>query len=180
VGYINKKFLNLLAIFMLLGFLSVIFTESCYARNNYELSIEGEPTYELEDTIRIGDRIVGQTYIIHIPIHNSGSHRSEKITVNISDEEGFDLFQEVYINPGVTRDVTFNWSTMLLRNQIIKVYYYPSDTGKTSKLNSGSTSFTIKISGFDIPATSTPGFETIGILFAIIICILIVNKKNRN
>ena len=180
MGHINKKFLNLLAFFILLGFLSVIITGSCYAENNYEIYIEGEPTYELENTIKRGNEVIGRSYIIHIPFHNSGNQRSDKITVNMSDEEGFDLYQEVYIGPGETKDVTFNWSTLLLRNQIIKVNYYPSDTATTSKYNSGSTRFTLEMESIDIPATSTPGFEIISIIFAMVICILLFNKKYKN
>ena len=180
VGHINKKLFNLLTILMLLGFLTVIVSESCLAKKNYDIQFADEPTYELETTIKKGDTVVGKNYMIHVPLINLGTERSEKITVNMSDEEGFDLYQYVYINPGETKDVTFNWSTVLLRDQIVKIYFYIANDGSTSAFNSGSRRLKIEMDDVYIPATHTPGFELISIMLAVIVSLLLFKKRNNN
>jgi hypothetical protein len=180
VGHINRKLFNFLTILMLLGFLTVIVSESCFARKNYDIQFAGEPTYEWKMDVKKGDKIVGRNYMIHIPLINLGTDRSEQITVNMSDEEGFDLYQYVYINPGETKDITFNWSTVLLRDQIVKIYFYIANDGTTSAFNSGSTRLKIEMDDVYVPATSTPGFELISIMLAIIVSILLFRKRNNN
>ena len=180
MGHINKKLFNLLTILMLLGFLTVIVSESCLAKKNYDIQFTDEPTYELETTIKKGNTVVGKNYMIHVPLINLGTDRSEKITVNMSDEEGFDLYQYVYINPGETKDVTFNWSTVLLRDQIVKIYFYIANDGSTSASNSGSFRLKIEMDDVYMPATHTPGFELISIMLAIIVSLLLFKKRNSN
>ncbi len=181
MGHIRQKLLNILAIIFLIAFLSVVISENCCALNNYDVSFSGEPTYDLIQTLTRNDKIIGKSYKIHIPLYNSGPDNTEEITVNISDEEGFDLFQNVIIGPDETVVVTFNWSTILIRNQLIKVNYYPADIFKDRfDYNSGKTSFTIKVVEDEITGTSTPGFESVLVISAIIVFMLLWKKRNIN
>lgn len=180
MGHIKIKLLNILACFIIITFFSLIISENCYAKNNYDISFESEPTYELVNTIKRGNEIIGKSYNINIPIHNNGPERTEELIVNMSDEEGFDLNQRIFIDPGETKVVIFEWSTMLLRNQQILINFFPvnSQIQKTS-YNSGSTSLTIKIidTNDDLTGTSTPGFEFVLALSAIILLSILYKRK---
>ena len=109
---------------IIITFFSIVISETCFAENNYNISFVDEPTYELVRTIRKNNEIIAKSYLIYILLHNSGPEKSEELRVNISDEEGFDLFQKVYVEPGETTVVTFNWSTLLLKNQKITVNFF--------------------------------------------------------
>ena len=165
---------------MIITFFSIAISETCCAENNYNVSFVGEPTYELLNTVKRGGNIIGKAYVINITLYNSGPDESEALIVNISDEEGFDLFQRISIDSGETKVVTFEWSTMLLRNQQILINFYPENSkNKKTLQNSGSTSLTIKIidTNDDLTGTSTPGFEFLVVLSAIILLSILLKKK---
>ena len=86
--------------------------------------------------------------------------------------------QPTYIEPGETKTISFNWSTINIRNQILKVNFYPSDLDTLwNKYNSGYKTFTIKVDDNNIPATSTPGFEILLAIIAIICFTYLMKKK---
>lgn len=148
--------------------------------NQAQVSFLGEPTYKLITNIERNGKIIGKTFQINVTLHNSGKLRSDELTVNLSDDEGFTLTRDkIYLDQGETKTVSFTWSTTVSKNQQIKVQFFPSNLDTVwNEYNSGSTTFTIKVTdngGF--PATSTPGFEIVVFLSAITILIFLLKKK---
>jgi len=84
------------------------------------------------------------------------------------------------IEAGETKIVTFNWSTTYLINQNIKVNFFPSSAyAQTNQYNSGSISFVIDVvENNGLTGTSTPGFEIIFLISAILI-IFFLSKKYK-
>lgn len=148
--------------------------QECKAEEDYfNISFIDEPTYNLKNTLEKNGRILGKTYQIDIILGNSGNIDSEEIEVNLSDQEGFILSQRTFIKAGETKTITFNWSTMNIRNQELEINFYPSDTGTLhNKFNSGHKIITIKVTDKGMSGTSTPGFEIFMLLSAIIITYL--------
>jgi hypothetical protein len=164
---------------MLISLLLIINSECTLAKRS-DVSIKEEPTYQLVNTLTKNNKIIGKYYEIYVSLYNSGDVKSERLTVNLSDQEGFVLEQDTYVEPGETKIVTFNWSTTYLSNQNMKVNFFPADVYvPTNQYNSGSTSFEIEIvNNNGVPATSTPGFEIIFLISAILI-IYFLSKKNK-
>jgi len=176
VGNIKSKFCTLiiytiiLSIILLFSFVEIINAEE----NPFEISIVDEPTYKLTKIIERNGRIIGKSYQISIILTNTGYQKTDQIEINMSDQEGFVLTQRTFINAGETKTITFNWSTIKIINQELKINYYPSDLDTPlNKYNSGQKIFKIKIAENGMPGTSTPGFEII----LLIISILVVTFK---
>lgn len=181
MGIIKSKFCTL--ILFIIVFLGVTFyslTEKCYAEEYFsEISIQGQPTYIVTNTIIKNGRILGKSFKIDVILSNTGNIKSDEIEVNITDEEGFALSQRTYFEPGETKTISFNWSTINIRNQILKVSFYPSNLDTLwNKYNSGYKSFIIKVDDNNIPATSTPGFEIFLTIIAIICFTYLMKKKD--
>ncbi len=171
MGIIKSKFCALtLYLIIFLGVTFYSLTEKCYAEEYLsDISIQGEPTYIVTNTIIKNDRILGKTFQIDILLSNTGNLKSDEIEVNLTDEEGYAISQRTYFEPGETKTISFTWSTINIRNQILKVSFYPSDLDTLwNKYNSGYKTFTIKVDENGIPATSTPGFEILLTIIAII------------
>jgi hypothetical protein len=151
------------------------------AINQERLVLAEEPTYELTNELKIDGETVGWTYEIYIKIENIGDIRSKETVVNLTDEEGFVLQDIVTLAPGETKTVSFTWSTLSSYDQTIAVSYYPLDISiDRNRYNSGSTSFKLLIDGGrsdEIPAASTPGFEIMAFITAMIITNLLLSKK---
>ena len=165
---------------MLAGFFFMIFAEKCTAMDQSQVSLLGEPTYNLVRDIERNGQIIGKTYQINVTLYNSGDLRSDQLTLNLTDEEGFILHRDnVYVDPGKTATIPFTWSTTTIRNQNIRVNFYPTALDTIwNEYNSGSTIFSVKIrDDSGLPATSTPGFEIIALLFAVAISIFLLKKK---
>lgn len=182
VGSIKSKFLSIVIfIFTVTCLFFVFFVEESEAVNQAEVSFFGEPKYVELSSIVKNDKIIGKTFQINVTLHNSGDLRSDGITVNLTDQEGFTLRRDVlYIDPGKTEIASFIWSTTNIRNQQIIVSFYPTNL-KTAwdDYNSGSTTLTIKIADEGgVPATSTPGFEILVFLFAVATLMFFI-RKNR-
>ena len=163
--------IRVIIIFIFIGVLTSITTEKCSAEEQQaEISFLGEPTYILENKIIKNNQVIGRIYTIDVTLYNAGNLRSEQIKVNITDEEGFSLVKYTYINPGETKIISFNWSTILDRDQEIHANYFPSDLDTVwTRYNSGSKTFMIKINDKDgVSATNTPGFELTLIISSII------------
>jgi hypothetical protein len=168
--------LNILIISTIISFSA---SDLCNAEDsNYKISIKEEPTYKLTNTIERNGAVFGKSYKIDIIFTNSGNQKSDEIEVNLSDEEGFVLSQKTYFNAGQTKTITFNWSTILIKNQKLKLNYYPSNLGTPrNKYNSGQEIINIKINDNSLPGTSTPGFEIALMIIAIIFAILSYKRK---
>ena len=155
-------------------------TVNCIAEDgSYDLSIKGEPTYKLTNTIVKNGRVFGKSYQIDIVITNSGASKSDEIEVNLTDQEHYTLTQRTYFNAGETKTITFNWSTINIKNQELKINFYPSnqDTPRND-YNSGRKSLTLKVDDGSIPGVSTPGFEIILLIAAILFVTLFIKRKN--
>jgi hypothetical protein len=152
--------------------------ENCVAEESpFYISIKGEPTYKLTNTIERNGRVIGKSYKIDIIFTNSGNYKSDEIEVNLTDQEGYTLIQRTYFNAGETKTITFNWSTVNIINQKLQVNYYPSNLDTAwNNYNSGKKSFTVKVVDSSIPGASTPGFEII-LLIATILCITFLIKR---
>jgi hypothetical protein len=156
---------------LLFSFLFYILSERCEAEEDYaDVSILGEPTYKLTNKIIKNRKILGKEYQIDIIMFNSGNIRSDEIEINLTDKEGFSLSQRTYFQPEETKTISFNWSTMIMKNQDLRVNFYPSNLKtKWTEYNSGYRIFKIKVvNDSDIPATSTPGFEIFLLISALI------------
>jgi len=110
-------------------------------------------------------------------MYNPRQTRSDLLIVNLSDEDS-SLKKELFFEPYETKIISFNWSTVKIKNQRLEILFYPKDLETVwNEFNTGSIAFTIKISDTDdLPATSTPGFEVI-LLILLIVLILLVYKK---
>ena len=157
-----------------------LLSEELKAEGNLaEISILGEPTYKLNNTLEKNGMILGKTYQIDIILSNTGDIKSDEIEVNLTDEEGFSLSRRTYLEAGETKTISFTWSTINIRNQNLRANFYPSNLGTIwNKYNSGSKIFTIKVAGDGVSGTSTQGFELVYLIVALI-GILILFKKNN-
>lgn len=178
---IKIKFCTLLLfiiIFFGISFSSLL--EICSAEeSDVNISILDEPTYKLNNTIIKNGKILGKTYQINIILGNTGSIKSDEIEVNLTDEEGFTLTQRTYFEPGETKTIYFTWSTIKIKNQNLKVYFYPFDTDTLwTKYNSGNKKFTIKVVDDGMTGTTTPGFEMILLIMTIISITYFMKKKD--
>lgn len=155
-------------------------SENCYAEENpANVSIIGEPTYKLKNTFEKNGRIIGKTFQIDIIFSNTGDFKSDEIEINLTDQEGFVLSQRTFFIGGETRIISFNWSTMIIKDQVLKINFYPSDVDTSwNKYNSGHKTLAIKVSDNGIPSTSTPGFEIFLLIITVIGITFLIKKRN--
>jgi hypothetical protein len=181
VGTIKLKICTLLV--YLIIFSNILFclkTNECKAEENpYILSIEGDPTYQLTKTFEKNGKILGKSFKIDIILCNAGNSKSDEIEINLTDQEGILLSQRTFLEAGETKTITFNWSTINIINQNLRVSYYPSDLDTIwNKFNSGHKTFKIKVVDDSMTGTSTPGFEIILMLIAICCISYLFRKKH--
>ncbi len=182
MGIKLKVIVVTMILFLSIGlFFGMIIEKSSAEEQQAEISFIGEPTYMLTNEIIKNNRVIGRTFTINITLYNAGNKKSEELAVNISDEEGFSLKKYTYLDPGETKIISFKWSTLINRDQKIVVRYLPADLDAAwTQYNHGSKTFTIKIEDKDgLPATSTPGFEVLLIIIAIIIYAFLRKKKEH-
>ena len=183
MGHIKSKFFTLIFTIIIFIYLFLIINNKLHvSAAEAEVYIDGEPTYKLIKDIIKNDEIIGKIYEINITLVNSGFISSDELTVNLTDEEHFSLSRKIILNAGETKVVSFNWSTLLIKNQKIIISFYPSNPDiDWNKYNSGSKSFTIYITEEkDIKATSTPGFEIISLITAILIFTFLLKIRNNS
>jgi len=164
---------------IILSFLFVLLiNNNCTAEDLEGIHFIGEPSYNLINTITKNNKVIGKSYEINITLHNDGKTKSEILIVNLSDEDD-SLHHETFLEPDETQTITFTWSTVKIKNQRIVIRFYPKDLEAVrNKFNSGSVSFTIEMNDNDgLTATSTPGFEAILSLLALLV--LILYKKSK-
>ncbi|MCK4365137.1 MAG: hypothetical protein KAW45_03735 [Thermoplasmatales archaeon] len=153
-------------------------TYSVVADGYSEISIKGEPTYELMDRDTVGVNTFSR-YLINITFVNTGTADSEELTVDFTDEEGFPFAQTFSVNMGEEKIVTFNWSTLLFKNQNLIFKYNPKNLDSPwYQYNSGTKSLTLKMTGEETGG-SIPGFEIFAIIFALIISTIYFRKKKK-
>jgi len=181
VGSIKSKFLSIVIfIFTVVCIFFVLLTEKSTAVSQAQVSFLGEPTYREISSIVKNGNVIGKTFQINVTLRNLGDLRSDELTVNLTDQEGFALTRNnIYVDPGKTEIISFIWSTTTIRNQQIGINFYPTDLDTIwDEYNSGSTRITVKLGDENgLPATSTPGFEIIALLFAVAILIFLLKKK---
>jgi hypothetical protein len=180
VDVIKVKFFSLILTLIVTCFISSLYiTNNCNAEENRGVHFVDEPSYKLTNTIIKNNRVIGKSYEINITMHNAGEEKSDILIVNLSDEDS-SLKKEIYFEGNETKTISFTWSTIKIRDQRMHVHFYPKDLETIwNEFNSGSIAFTIEISDTDgIPATSTPGFETL--LSLLLIIMLALSKKFIN
>ncbi len=180
VDDIKLKYISLTtAIIIFFTIFTLLITKNCIAEDEKGIHFVGEPSYRETNTIIKNNKVIGKSFEINITLHNAGEKKSNILIVNISDEDD-SLQQETYLEPDETQIISFNWSTIKIRNQRIQVQFYPKDLDTIwNEFNSGSTAFIIEISTTGgLPATSMPGFEAI-FLILLIILLLILNKNPK-
>ena len=171
MGHIKLKFFA--TIFFICAFQIIVINRLHVQANQAKISIYGEPTYKLIKDIKQNNEIIGKTYEINVTLVNSGLETTDEITVNLTDEEHFSLSRKIFLNPNETEIVSFNWSTLLIKDQQIKISYYPTNPDTNwNQYNSGSKIFTVLITDEkDTKATSTPGFEMVLVITSMLIII---------
>ena len=177
----SNVFIGLTIMFIFIGLFPGIIIEKCSAEEQQaDVSFLGEPTYTLKNKIIKNNQVIGRAYSIDVTLYNTGNKRSEELTVNITDEEGFSLRKNhIYLNPDESKIISFNWTTMINRDQKIIVNYFPTDLDAIwNQYNSGSKTLTIKIEDKDgLPATNTPGFELLLIITTVMMYAFLRKKK---
>lgn len=166
---------------ILLGFIGLIIIGLTYpvvADGQAEVSIKGEPTYELIDQYTIGERTFSR-YLINLTFINTGTAESEELKVNFTDEEGFPMEHKFSVDMGEEKIVTFNWSTSLFKNQNFIFIYTPVDLDSPwYQYNSGTKKFFLKMTD-DENGESIPGFEIFSIIFVLVISTIYLKKKRK-
>ena len=159
-------------------FLSIAGFSTTADENNAIISIVGDPVYELVSRDTTNDITISR-YFINITFGNTGTETSDEIRVNLTDEEGFSLTKDFTLSAGAETTVSFYWSTTYYQNQNIVVKFFPKDLDTDwTEDNSGSTTFElVMIEGED--NKSTPGFEIILVLSAIIIFAYYQKQKRK-
>ena len=184
MGHIKLNLSSLvISIFLFLCLFSIILTSGRDVRaTGAGVSIVGEPTYRLTNSVIKNNEVLGKTYEINITLRNGGDSRSDELTINLADEEGFSLNKTAVLQPDETKVISFTWSTITIKNQVLLISFYPSNLDTDpNEYNSGSKTFTIHVTDeADLPAASTPGFEIIFVITAIIILISLRKKRNKN
>jgi len=177
----SNVFIGLTIMFIFIGLFLGIIIEKCSAEEQQaDISFLGEPIYTLKNKIIKNNQVIGRAYSIDVTLYNTGNKRSEELAVNITDEEGFSLRKNyIYLNPDESKIISFNWTTMINRDQKIIVNYFPMDLDTIwNQYNSGSKTLTIKIEDKDgLPATNTPGFELLLIITTVMMYAFFRKKK---
>lgn len=168
-----------ITIIIIILFSTILISNTLAEEERAEISILGEPTYELVNEV-IKENFVGRTYLINVTLHNAGTIRSDELKVNLTDEEGFSLKIYTYLDPGETKVISFSWSTVRSTDQQLVTNFYPSNLNtEWNQYNSGSKSFTIEIDRKNGSAgKGIPGFE-VTLLLIIIIFLIIYKRKIR-
>ena len=174
-----KVSIRLIITFLIIGlFVRILSEKSLAIEQQSEIIFLEEPTYILKNELEKDNEVIGRSYVIDIMLQNIGEKKSEKLIVNITDEEGFSLTNYTQLNPGEIKTISFNWATLLNRDQKITANFFPEDLDTIwTRYNSGIKTFTIEVDEKGgVSATNTPGLEFIFAIIAIIIVLLIKRK----
>jgi hypothetical protein len=175
-----KVSIGIIITFLIIGlFVRILSEKSLAVEQQSEIIFLEEPTYILKNELEKDNEVIGRSYVIDIMLQNIGDKKSEKLIVNISDEEGFSLINYTQLNPGEIKTISFNWATQLNRDQKITANFFPEDINTIwTRYNCGTKSFTIEVDEEGgVSATNTPGFEFIYAIMAVIIITFFIKKK---
>jgi hypothetical protein len=178
---------NLLLSIIGLGSLSllIVFGAVCNA-SSARLTITNVNVQLVETRNLVGNRTV-HVYDIIAFIHNSGDMISDKITVYFRDPEFNVTAPQIKLDPyNVSLDpngnMTFilhDWPTPLVGDVPLNISFSPSSPNVVETSNNhGHYLYTLHI-GDNTTTTSTPGFEIVILLGAIIITLLMVKKRRK-
>ncbi len=114
-------------------------------------------------------------YRITAVLHNTGDRDSVNITIKLRDPQpGLNatlIFQPESYSLGPNEEKTFvfeNWPTSLSGDVLLNISFKPTSPNVLeTESNSGFYLYTLHI-GTDTPKTSTPGFEVLAVLIAIL------------
>lgn len=148
------------------------------AEDYSKVYIKGEPTYELIERGTVGGKTFSR-YLINITFINTGTADSEELKVNFTDAEGFLMFQSFSVKAGEEKIVTFDWSTLLFKNQNFAFKYCPTNLDSPwYQYNSGTKAFTLVMVD-DENGGSIPGFELFSIIFVLMLSVIYLKRKQR-
>ncbi|MCX6665732.1 MAG: hypothetical protein NT038_06705 [Euryarchaeota archaeon] len=163
---------------ILIGLFSQILIQTCTAESA-KLSITST-TYKVSKTTVIGGRAY-VFYNISIVMHNAGAEISQNTTLYFIDDEGIPAYRENMFAPGEYKEFTFNeWPLTGTGEHQINISYYPTDQNVLATGdNSGISTFNVSSDGSTPSQKSTPGFEIIVLLSAIVLISLIKRKRRK-
>lgn len=173
----SKALLVLIISILCLGFFSGLLSGISVAENgHYELSIV-EKNYKIYKT----DELAGDTWVyfnISITLHNSGAIESDNITVTIEDEDGIILRRNGTILPGKNKTFRFEDHPLKgMKEHQINISYYPTLANvPVTNYNYGDDVLILLPQGGD---DSTPGFEIIFIIMALVVYALSKRCKKQ-
>ena len=171
-----KKCLIFTVGIILIGLFSQILIQTCTAEPA-KLSITSQ-TFKVSKTTVIGE----QTYVfynISIVMHNTGAETSQNTTLRIVDDEGIPADRKNTFAPGDYKEFTFtDWPLTGTGEHQINISYYPTDQNvPVTGDNSGNTTFFVSSSDGSTSQKSTPGFEIVIFLGAIVLISSIKRKR---
>lgn len=148
------------------------------------ISIKDVNVVLVETREPVGNRVI-RVYDIIVILHNSGDIKSDEITVYFSDPEFNTTTPPMKLTPSniscnPNENITFtmdDWPTPLSGDVPINISFGPSDSDviKTGD-NSGYYVYSLHIENNE-KTTSTPGFEVVVVLGAILVLLLMKYRK---
>lgn len=172
----NKVRLIIIICFISTGFFLPLFVESSIAASTPAILSIVDKTYQFAG-IEVRGGITIYYYNFSIIMRNTGDTTSENTTLSIKDDEGFPGLQHYTFLPGAYKE--FTWSRWMFTsggNHQINISYYPTDDAIIRDGNNSGSSFLILPSNSDTTKKSTPGFEII-LLIGAVVFLLLVRRK---
>ena len=174
----KKKIFMIMLGVLLLNIFSGVLVDRCSAKEDYIISMD-EPTYEFIKSKEVGV-ITWAYFSITVVLHNSGTEPSPEMTVDIKDEYQTPERLNDTLGPGESKVFFFDEVELpgVEGKNEYKAYisYYPTDELIRNNDNQDAKIFTLKIPGLD-DSSSTPGFEIVFLILAIISYIFIMRFK---
>jgi hypothetical protein len=142
-----------------------------------EISIDTDHTsYELVSTEKIGQQTIAY-YKISITLQNTGDVRSNDITLNVVDDGGFPFLENYTFNPGESKTfIMNNWPLEGLGAHNLTINFFPTNESRMNPHNHGTMTYVVS-GNSPSDGSSTPGFELIVVLVAVLLAIFLYRKK---
>ena len=166
---------------LFLGVIFGFFIDMCNAEDEYVLSIE-EPSYALVETLEKGGRIYA-TFDITIALYNSGTIKSNNITVEIKDRMDIIVKNKNTVPPKEYKSFIFkNVEFPPDENSnkyTVYITYNPTDpfTIRNNK-NAGEYELILSLPGDEDENSSTPGFEIV-IFITVVFLYALIDKYKK-
>ena len=112
-------------------------------------------------------------------MQNSGTSTSENTTIQITDEDGFNLTRTAVFSSGESQSFHFNdYPLQGMVEHIINISYYPTSLESIKTDDNSGTAQLILLEGEGTEdETGTPGFELIILVIALALIVMIKRKK---